>query len=125
MGGNANTIIAAKTNDINVDDVGKKEWLAAVFNKKEYRDILEVCRQPATAFIVRASVAKKTKLPTYLWKLNRLTKIGLLERLDGRRQFGVKSYIKFVITPMGERLLKQKPGSKPLLQYITKGFDRE
>jgi len=109
----------------NLDIDYTTNMVSHTLENKTYRDILEACRQPITARAVRASVARKVTIDKFFDKLNRMTRAGLLTKINTPKQPGIRSHIKYHITPSGERLLKQKPGARPLVQYIIFGFDRE
>lgn len=97
-----------------------KRCILLVGKKKQYRDILEACRTPASLGQIHFNLTKKMGKTTLIKAIKRLIRGRLLVR--STEYFSVWQPPLYQITPISERLLEVVPtGNKRTVQYIIGG----
>lgn len=93
------------------------ELLFYVGQKKQYRDVLEACRESSTLAQIHFSMTKKWSKGSLNRAINRLIRAHLLKRTTEYKSMYDPSLYK--ITDMGLRLLERVSGNSKSAQWVV------
>ena len=91
-----------------------KKTIVLVGKNKQYRDLLEICREPATIGVLHFGMPRKFSRTWIEINMARFVKAGLVRLVDVEPKI-------WLLQPRGARLLEKHPGSASHLQYIIGG----